>query len=128
MPVLFRRSFHVLLAWPRFGISTAKAYGALSLEMLGPRTDGDLVRRWIGGEDIALPTLHNSFEKALLTEYPLLQENLEIMRSCGASSVLLSGSGSAVFGIFEDEGLLQKALSQLKGGNDCFACRAVGER
>jgi 4-diphosphocytidyl-2-C-methyl-D-erythritol kinase len=127
-PVPLVRSFHVLLAWPRFGISTAKAYGALSSEMLGPHTDGDLVRRWIGGEDVVLPKLHNSFEKALLPEYPILQENLEIMRSCGASNVLLSGSGSAVFGIFEDKGLLQKALSRLKGGNDCFACRAVGER
>ena len=55
--------------------------------------------------DIALISrgMFNIFEKAVLTECPLAREVKDIMAELGAAGVMMSGSGSTIFGIFKDE-------------------------
>jgi 4-diphosphocytidyl-2-C-methyl-D-erythritol kinase len=46
--------------------------------------------------------LHNDFEKVVMGRHHVIGEIKERLLAAGASAALLSGSGSAVFGLFED--------------------------
>jgi 4-diphosphocytidyl-2-C-methyl-D-erythritol kinase len=47
--------------------------------------------------------LHNDFERVVIEKHPVIGEIKERLLAAGASAALLSGSGSAVFGLFEDK-------------------------
>jgi 4-diphosphocytidyl-2-C-methyl-D-erythritol kinase len=46
--------------------------------------------------------LYNDFEEVMRTEYPALSQIRELLIAHNARAVSLSGSGSSVFGIFND--------------------------
>jgi 4-diphosphocytidyl-2-C-methyl-D-erythritol kinase len=43
-----------------------------------------------------------------------VKENIELLKNLGADNALMTGSGSAVYGIFNDKKLLKKAYENLK--------------
>ncbi|MGO9379522.1 MAG: 4-(cytidine 5'-diphospho)-2-C-methyl-D-erythritol kinase [Dissulfurispiraceae bacterium] len=47
--------------------------------------------------------LHNDFEQIAIERHPVIGEIRSKMLAAGAAAALLSGSGSAVFGLFEEE-------------------------
>ncbi len=50
----------------------------------------------------------------------------EIMQNCGAIGTLMSGSGSSVFGIFENDGDAEKAQDELIiSGYQAYICRPI---
>lgn len=48
-------------------------------------------------------TLLNDFENSIFTKYPIVSQTKHDLYTCGALYACMSGSGSAVFGIFENE-------------------------
>jgi len=46
--------------------------------------------------------LHNDFERVVIEKHPVIGEIKERLLAAGASAALLSGSGSAVFGLFDN--------------------------
>lgn len=108
---------HVLLAVPAEPIETGWAYGALAEHRedqtrIGPLAgllDGDLRGGW---EAVAMRA-RNEFEPAIFPLRPDLPRIKKALVRAGARPALLSGSGSALFGVFEDEGDLKAALSGL---------------
>ena len=48
------------------------------------------------------PLLHNDFERIAIEAHPVIGDLREKLYAAGASAALLSGSGSAMFGLFED--------------------------
>lgn len=90
--------YKVLIAKPRgCSVSTAAAYGAVT-PYVPPKTVKQLIRKpvrqWQGN-------LVNAFEGPVSAMYPPISRLLEIMRSSGAVYFSMSGSGSAVYGLFE---------------------------
>ena len=53
-------------------------------------------------EDVAARA-RNSFEPVLFDRFPILRELRDALRRAGAAIAMLSGSGSALFGVFADE-------------------------
>lgn len=47
--------------------------------------------------------LHNDFEESIFSKFPLIKEIKEELYQNGANYACMSGSGSAVFGLFENE-------------------------
>ena len=47
--------------------------------------------------------LHNDFEESIYSKFPLIKEIKEKLYQNGANYACMSGSGSAVFGLFENE-------------------------
>jgi 4-diphosphocytidyl-2-C-methyl-D-erythritol kinase len=103
----------LLLLIPDFGISTAEAYGALAQGRVISLTPD--VRRHIisvfcsatsvsacGGAQDTTGLLSNDFEAAVFPRFPQLSEWRDRLLSAGARLAMLSGSGSALFGIFTD--------------------------
>lgn len=94
----------VLLALPPFPVSTPEAYRRLAADRAGAPPCGasllDLVElsSWDGVERLAV----NDFEAPVFAWHPLLGKLREGLARAGAAPALLSGSGSTVFGVFED--------------------------
>lgn len=65
----------------------------------------------IGKNEVAW---HNDFEIWTLKKYPEIRKIKEVMLVNGAIHSLMSGKGSAVFGIFKDKKEAKKAFNQLK--------------
>jgi 4-diphosphocytidyl-2-C-methyl-D-erythritol kinase len=85
---------HVLVVKPPFGIRTAQAYRRTT-----PRPEA-APRPPLRTVEEVLAALVNDFEPALFPAYPLLPEIKARLLAAGARGALLSGSGSALFGIF----------------------------
>lgn len=90
---------HILIVKPDFSISTAKAYSMVtpkpSLFPLINLSSGN-IREWRN-------FLVNDFEEAMNSEFPEIKKIKDTLYDCGAQYAAMSGSGSAVYGIFEKE-------------------------
>jgi 4-diphosphocytidyl-2-C-methyl-D-erythritol kinase len=97
------RETPVLLAIPPVGMSTSRAYGLLDRhreEMGDSFSPGHItletLRDWSGLAGYA----RNDFERVVFSELPLLARLRESLEETGARFSLLSGSGSALFGVY----------------------------
>ncbi|MBI3992243.1 MAG: 4-(cytidine 5'-diphospho)-2-C-methyl-D-erythritol kinase [Candidatus Lambdaproteobacteria bacterium] len=97
----------LLIVKPDVAIATAAAYG-----LVRPRARPDVPPP---GRDLAgvLAHLDNDFEPALFPVHPLLARIKAALLAVGAAGALLSGSGSAVFGLFTDEHARDRAAARL---------------
>jgi 4-diphosphocytidyl-2-C-methyl-D-erythritol kinase len=94
----------VLVAHPGRPISTAAAFARIAASRAGEFVPGavslpaERLTSWEGIAQVAI----NHFETPALEEVPSLAIGLRALRDGGASVAMLAGSGSAIFGIFED--------------------------
>lgn len=70
----------------------------------------------------------NDFEAPLFRRFPQLVELIERLRAAGATSSGLSGSGSALFGMFGSERAARKAARELEGGHRVIVVRPLGRQ
>lgn len=121
----------LVLVLPPVHVSTAWAYGALDerrrgggeAPCLGLR--GDAPRDWREVADLA----GNDFEAVAAAMHPEVATSLDALRASGAAPALLSGSGSACYGIFSESGVaveVARALS-LRLGWPALAARTLRE-
>ncbi len=101
--------YSVLVVTPNIHVSTAWAYSELSKERrLMPRRT-----KFYDGATCtvaAIPSLmENDFEPVVFDAHPEIAELKQEILSHGAVYALLSGSGSSVFGLFNDENNARKA-------------------
>jgi 4-diphosphocytidyl-2-C-methyl-D-erythritol kinase len=103
----------VLLAVPPVGSSTAAAYARLAAERAAdhaaPARLLQPVRRW---DDVAAMA-RNEFEDVVFAGAPELAELREGLAGSGAFLARLTGTGSVVFGIYEDVQAAQRARDAL---------------
>jgi 4-diphosphocytidyl-2-C-methyl-D-erythritol kinase len=91
------KDYKLAVITPGVHISTAWAFGRLKM-----KNDGSSIK-----EVIAQPvaswrdTLVNDFEEAVFEEYPVIRDIKDSLYANGAIYASLSGSGSAVYGLFE---------------------------
>jgi 4-diphosphocytidyl-2-C-methyl-D-erythritol kinase len=100
---------------PPFGVSTADAYRWVAESRAGrpspdvpfdpPAHPGE----WIG----RLAGCRNDFEPVVAARHPEIAEAVATLRAAGARLAMMSGSGSAVFGLFEDAGAASRAMAPL---------------
>jgi 4-diphosphocytidyl-2-C-methyl-D-erythritol kinase len=94
-------SVTMLLVWPKIEISGREAYALWDEQ--GLRDDFML-------EEKADHTrLHNSFELIMLKKYPIIKAVKNNLLENGATSALMTGKGSGVYGFFANEEGAKKA-------------------
>ncbi len=106
----------ILIAKPRYGISTPTVYKNLILSENTPHPDTKLVIEAIRTNNIKLlaENAGNVLETAVCDKYPEINRYKNIMKSCGAAYSLMSGSGSSVFGVFENRSMAVYAANKLR--------------
>jgi len=107
-------SVFLVVIYPGISISTAAAYGALNLTLTSPDGANRIASFCDSTQEGAgcLTGIFNDFETAILPAYPAIREAKMFLEEKGAVATLLSGSGSSVFGFFNDE---ESALAASRG-------------
>jgi len=107
----------LLVVAPNATVSTAEAYAALRATALtttdpasilpGSRVDADFERS-------GPLSLHNDFEPVIFDIEPEIRRAKQALLRAGARGALLAGSGSSVFGIFDDDETRQRACAKIQ--------------
>lgn len=122
---------HLLIVKPNASISTAKAYLALNRAALTSSNSKPILFRSQASDvsaSIDLNALHNDFEQVVFQLEPEIERAKVALLKSGAHAAMLSGSGSAVFGIFENQDAQERAIQaiELETGWRAFPCNTVG--
>lgn len=106
---------HLVVCKPPLAFSTPTLFRKLdSVEIKArPNTDAMLAALKSGNQKKIAAHLCNVFEQTLF-EYPEINRIKETMRSFGALGAMMTGSGSAVFGIYECPNCAKTAADALK--------------
>ncbi|MDR0415192.1 MAG: 4-(cytidine 5'-diphospho)-2-C-methyl-D-erythritol kinase [Prevotellaceae bacterium] len=89
--------YELLVVKPPVGVSTSVAYAGVT-----PRTPQVNLRHVVGLRvEEWRKLLVNDFEPSVFAKHPTLREIKSRLYGCGATYAAMSGSGSALFGIFE---------------------------
>jgi len=120
--------FHAVIALPSFGLSTREGYAKLRRGPMDPPPRGK-VPDFRDLTDLA-SAVRNDFEEAWAAEHPEIGGIKEELKAAGAMASGLSGSGSAVFGMFGSEACALEACGRLSAdgagqGRRCFVARSI---
>ena len=107
--------FSLLLIKPRKGVSTAEAFHIVD-EQEGIHPDCKAMQEALENNDYGdiIHCLGNSMENAAMTLVPEIRKAKQDLLDLGFDGVLMSGSGSTVFGITKDTELLERSIDVLK--------------
>ena len=110
----YRMPYDMVVAVPPVYVSTAAAY---SIVKPTERDRPDLASLVLTN-DLAEWRSHlvNDFEVAILAREPIVDHAKQRLLDAGAGYAALSGSGSAVFGVFENRSDAHQAASSLRDG------------
>ena len=102
---------------PDFGISTKWAYEQVDAIPDLKHPDIDAIAQAIEAGDLAkaAKSMGNILEEVAVRNYPKIREIKETFLAHGAMGTMMSGSGSAVFGIFDDPVKAEQSFEAFKG-------------
>jgi len=107
----------VLLGIPPFGVSTAEVFSQVRNRLTLPGNGVSLpllsAHKWPQEKDFRFAV--NDLEAVVFERWPELERFRDALWRAGASSALLSGSGSVVYGVFTDPEQLDRAAERLRG-------------
>ncbi|MBT2648842.1 4-(cytidine 5'-diphospho)-2-C-methyl-D-erythritol kinase [Bacillus sp. ISL-34] len=120
----------VILAKPTIGVSTADIYKRLQTsKMEHPDVPGMISAIMENNYHAVCDGLGNVLEQVTLQLYPEVANIKDQMKTFGADSVLMSGSGPTVFGLVEHDSRMQRIYNGLRGFCDqVYAVRLLGDR
>jgi len=104
-----------LLLFPPFPIATATAYAGLGPFLTSPGKVSK-IERFLESRDFGL--LENDLERVIFRAHPELERWKSFFREEGALVAQVSGSGSAVYGLFSDPARAEAARRRLPGTTD----------
>jgi 4-diphosphocytidyl-2-C-methyl-D-erythritol kinase len=103
----------VVIAYPGFSVSTAWVYRNLRLKLTKSRLNTSIISL-LGSPDKIRRLFVNDLETVTTSRYPKIGLLKEKLTRAGAAGVLMSGSGSSVFGVFSSKGRAKEALRRLR--------------
>jgi len=121
------RNASIIVVAPPLPISTAWAYAALKIPLTNTEKTITLSRfpKFEENASAWRDRLANDFENVVFDTYPLLQEIKAALYECGATYASLSGSGSALFGIFVDEDKAKRGIGRFQQKYPAFLVKPI---
>jgi 4-diphosphocytidyl-2-C-methyl-D-erythritol kinase len=121
----------LLVIKPNASIATADAYKSLkarSLTTVEAKTILSSSERGEISDSFNSKALQNDFEPVVFQLEPEIERAKAALNRAGAEAALLAGSGSAVFGVFENRDAQARAIQmiELEAGWRVFPCMTVG--
>ncbi len=124
LPLVKKPLWFVLLK-PRAGISTPMLFSRLELPVFHPDTKAAIRALQTGDLPALGGACGNALQKAAATLLPEIGALCARLQGAGALGAAMTGSGSAVFGLFEKEENANAAASQFSDVPFCCVCSAV---
>jgi len=110
---------------PEEGLSTAEVFAHAGVSLTGPRNCNSIRRfaqYYLTGRGLEA-LVRNDLQSAAIELLPGIDGWCNMLIEAGALAASLSGSGSAVFGLFEDRRAAELALERVEGGASAHLCR-----
>ena len=99
-----------VLALPSVSVSTASMYKRLSASLTSRDKDSKIIK-FLDSRDLGF--LENDLEEIVFRTYPQIKDIKNLIQEQGSELTLMSGSGSAVFGLFHQRKKAEKTLRVL---------------
>jgi 4-diphosphocytidyl-2-C-methyl-D-erythritol kinase len=120
----------LIVVTPNAKVATASAYGALNAASLTTSESNSILSSSLADMFSAgsgRGPLRNDFEGVIFEIEPEIERAKRVLLDAGARGALLAGSGSSVFGVFDDEVARNRALENLKreAGWRAFSCETI---
>lgn len=116
-----------VLLKPHAGISTAALFSSLSFPVCHPRTE-EAIHAISGADAAALgPLLMNALQGPAQTLLPEIASLTERLKTTGALGACMTGSGSAVFGLFASETAAREAAGRFADIPFVCVCRSLSD-
>ena len=119
--------YYILLVLPDIQISTRWAYKNLNLTLT--RKNDDYKFRGFAFQNLDLidfrSKFYNDFENLVFKHHPQLASVKAELYDMSAEYASLSGSGSALFGLFASQSTAEEAYSELRQRVNCLLCQPV---
>jgi 4-diphosphocytidyl-2-C-methyl-D-erythritol kinase len=95
----------LVILFPGVAVPTADAYASLDSTLTSRRDPRKMLGfcGQLAGGAACLTRIFNDFETSILPAHPAVREAKQFLERQGATTAMLSGSGSSVFGFFVDE-------------------------
>ena len=121
---------YLIVVTPNAKISTAKAYASLNAGSLTTSESASILSSSLAdvfSADSRQWPLRNDFERVIFEIEPEIERAKIALLEAGARGALLAGSGSSVFGVFDDEAARDRGLENLRSeaGWKVFSCHTV---
>ena len=110
----------LVVLFPNFPVSTAWAYRNFRFKLTKPSNNNNLIEKLDTPHEVA-QVMVNDLETVTIGRYPRIARLKDRLDEKGAIGSLMSGSGSAVFGLFTDEAGAAKAFAGFEGEKDVRA-------
>jgi 4-diphosphocytidyl-2-C-methyl-D-erythritol kinase len=121
---------HLIVITPNAKVSTANAYASLNAASLTTSNSDSILSSSLADQfsaDSRQWPLHNDFERVIFEIEPEIGRAKMALLEAGARGALLAGSGSSVFGVFEDQAARDRGLENLRSeaGWKVFSCHTL---
>jgi 4-diphosphocytidyl-2-C-methyl-D-erythritol kinase len=105
----FKIKHKILIVYPNIHVSTKWAYESLNVKNQSAQGGSKIkpLKRIKRFDIMQRNVFSNDFEKVVFEKYPEIKSVKDKMYECGAVFSSLSGSGSAVYGLFADKSIKQ---------------------
>ncbi len=113
-----------VVVYPNAVVSTRDVYSSLRIVLTKEENEVTFSGKFLRVRDVA-EILENDLEEAAFLICPQIKTIKERLKKAGALGSLMTGSGSAVFGVFEDEEEAQKALGEVGGLGSVFVAQSA---
>ncbi len=113
-----------VIVYPNVILSTKEVYNRLKIVLTKGENEVTFSGKFSTALDIA-GILENDLEKVAVLICPEIKTIKDRLKDAGAVGSLMSGSGSAVFGIFGDELGARKAVEKIGGLGSVFIANSV---
>jgi 4-diphosphocytidyl-2-C-methyl-D-erythritol kinase len=119
--------YNILIIKPNFSISTAEVYHNYKIPLTTKNGNVSLEKRISPSNTIRINNqLSNDLEEVVFSWYPGLNQIKQSLATFGAFNAGMSGSGSAIFGLFSPGHDLAKIAANFRGDEfRTFICRPI---
>ncbi len=114
-PLPIKNKNAIVIIKPHYSMSTKVAYSMIDSLDLSEELDFEMLHNALDGnnEKSLREMLINDFEKVLLANFPQIDRIKELLRKEGSIAESMSGTGTAVFGIFREACYAEEAYKKL---------------
>ncbi len=117
IPLPDLESLFCVLVFPSFSIATSSVYQRFPLSLTSDDKDSKIIKFL---ENRRFGLLENNLEEIIFRHYPQLKSIKSLFQSHCSELSLVSGTGSAVFGLFLKKSQAEKALGELEKKHSAF--------
>lgn len=115
-PITIKNNYYVIIVKPEEGCSTKEVYTKFDdAPKYSPANIDNVIKALAEGDDDLLEkSMGNSLQDVAISLVPEIQKIIDILKNKGLKLVMMTGSGSAVFGLSTDKKFIKRITREIE--------------